>query len=805
MPNRFFHTFLLILSIVTVSCSSNEMVETQQVGFMQFAFSSVPADSTLTLTVSSADGAYSHTWPDASQFSSTELFLVGEYKAEAYAGTPGCEGFDCPFYYGSAQFDVKHLQQTMVDIDCSLMQAMMSVIFSQAPGSPYSINDVTIHTSGHAYITVPSEEKRPAYVMPGETEIYLSLTDSDGHSVNLVTGMTVSTVSAENYTVEINEDSHGAITVRCGTESLTIDIDPALFTSPAPSVTPIGFIPGSTLHVTEGYPAPLQIAMHAESAAPLSALRLTINGFDSKATDYHIDIDLMSEAGSLKGLKLDLPDSSTADIDFTGLIETYQIDRSVNVTFTLQAIDILGRISDPLQLNVAIESVDFTLVYKSGAEIGVDIATIKLQLNVSKVEPDDFKVFTDTGTQLEITSTEWDATTRELTINFKVPKGTATVPVVIYFLDVAKLNVDIERSSPDFEFKIDPFARRARITISAGTPEIIDMVTRHAHINVNGADVAVTQRDPVYGLLEISGLQPSTRYTLSLWVIDHEFTATSQFITESAMQVPSGDFEDVSDKYRYKHLPSGGEYSATRFAIFNQQNFTDISVSWPQKHWASINDKTFCTGAANHNTWFMQPSAAIDFSQSASGSKSMMLKSVGWSLNGEDIPPSVQSNYGFVPYNTNQPATTNVSAGRAFLGSYSFNMATMTEIYNEGLPFASRPSSLDGFFKYLPDVTQVSDNGKIVIELVNDKVSPEILVGRGEYTFSTAPDFRSFNTPLIYYVYNTPVTRLKIMIMSSVPTASGPAGDEGVPVTANLRSATFEGSTLWIDNLSFSY
>lgn len=800
-----YHTFLFVISILAASCSSNDMVETQQVGFMRFAFSSVPADSTVTLTVTSADGAYSHTWPDASLFSTTELFLTGDYTAEAYSGIPGSEGYECPFYYGSARFDVKHLQQTEVDIDCSLMQAMMSVSFTQASGAPYTLKDATVHTSGHGYISVGHDEKRPAYVMPGETEIYVSLADGEGRTVNLAAGLSVKTMSNQSYMFEINEDSDGTITVKCGRESRTIEIGPEIFSTSAPTVTPIGFTPGTTLHVTEGYPAPEQIAMHVVASAPLAALRLTINGFDTKATDYHIDIDLISEAENLKGLKFDMPDQSTADIDFTGLLETYQIDLSVNVTFTLQAIDILGRMSDPLELDAAIESVDFTLVYKSGAEIGVDTAIIKLLLNVSKAEPGDFTIFTESGTPLDINSAEWDAATRELTINFNVPSGTATVPVVIYFLNVSKLKVDIERSSPDFELSIDPFAKSARITVTAATPEIVDMVTRHAHITVNDAEVAVTKRDPASGLLEISGLQPSTRYTLSLWVIDHEFTATRQFITESAPQVPSGDFEEVTEKYKYKRLPSGGEYSATRFAIFNQQNFTDISVSWPNKHWASINDKTFCTGVANHNTWYMQPSAAIDFTQSASGSKSMMVRSVGWSPDGEEILPSVQPNYGFLPYNTNQPSTTFVSAGRAFLGSYSFSLATMTETYSEGLPFSSRPSSLDGFFKYLPDVTEVGDNGKITVELVNDTATPEILVGSGEFLFTTAPDFRSFNVPLQYYVYHTPVTRLRVMIMSSVPTSSGPSGDQGVPVTADLRTAAFSGSTLWIDNLSFSY
>lgn len=805
MRNSIISTFLTLLAILAVSCSNEESVDTQRVGFIQFTFSSVPADSTVTLTLASADGAYSHTWPDASKFSPIELFFAGEYKAEAYAGVPGSEGFDCPFYYGSTQFEVMHMKQTQVNIDCRLMQAMVEVETRQAAGAAYSLGGVTIHTSGHAYITISPDEKRPAYVMPGETEVYLHVTDAASRSINLVTGFSVSTLSSQSYNIEIEEESDGVITLRCGNESKTIEINTDIFDSPAPAITSSGFSQDTTLHIIEGYPSAEPIKMHVESSAPLSALRLTIDGFDTKATDYHIDIDLMSEADRLKGMIFDMPTDLSADIDFTGLLETYQIDRSVNVTFTLQAIDILGRMSEPLALNVAIESVDFTLIYKSGAEIGVDKASIKLLLNVSQVQAHDFTLTTDSGTPLEITSTDWDTAARELTLNFNVPPGTATVPVKVYFLGVEKLRIDIERSSPTFDIVVDAFAKRARITVKGENQEIIEMVTRNARVNVNNKAVAVTMRDPVNGLLEISGLEPATRYDLSLWVIEKEFTATATFVTEQAQQIASADFEDVEEIFKYKHLPSGGEYSATRFAIYNQQNFSDVSVYWPKKNWASINNKTLCRNASHHNTWYMQPSAAIDFTQSASGSKSIMIRSVGWSLHGEPIPPSVQPNNDFVPYNTNRPSDINISAGRLFLGSYSFDPSSMSETYVEGLAFASRPSSLDGFFKYLPDVTEVGDNGKIVVELLNDSGSDTILVGRGEYLFATAPDFRSFNVPINYYIYNTPVTRIKIMIMSSVPASSGPSGDTGVPVTANLETASFVGSTLWIDDISFSY
>lgn len=232
----------------------------------------------------------------------------------------------------------------------------------------------------------------------------------------------------------------------------------------------------------------------------------------------------------------------------------------------------------------------------------------------------------------------------------------------------------------------------------------------------------------------------------------------------------------------------------------------DVDVYWPKKHWANTNEKTFCRNAAQHNTWYMQPSAATDYEYFISGSKSIRISSVGWSLNGLPIEPFVQSMGNFLPYNPNCPVKDNVSAGYLFLGDYSFDAKTSTEVFNEGLNFGSRPSSLNGYFKFAADVNNPWDKGMVKAEVINvDASGKETVLASSSMEFSNAPDFRSFNLPFDYKVFFLPATKIKVRFCSSSLAVGGALSDALVPVSVDLKNSRFIGSQLWIDNLSLSY
>lgn len=56
------------------------------------------------------------------------------------------------------------------------------------------------------------------------------------------------------------------------------------------------------------------------------------------------------------------------------------------------------------------------------------------------------------------------------------------------------------------------------------------------------------------------------------------------------------------------------------------------------------------------------------------------------------------------------------SAGRLFLGNYTYDHNTNTELYEEGIEFTSRPSALSFTYKYEP---YGSDKGYVKVVLEN--------------------------------------------------------------------------------------
>jgi hypothetical protein len=277
-----------------------------------------------------------------------------------------------------------------------------------------------------------------------------------------------------------------------------------------------------------------------------------------------------------------------------------------------------------------------------------------------------------------------------------------------------------------------------------------------------------------------------------------------KFTTESDEQIPEGDFEDWEQLINYKQLPQGGKYSSTELSIVNRQNYVDIDVKWPKKYWASINAKTFNKQSTCHNSWYMQPSSVIIY-EPQSGYKAICITSVGWDHDGEAIADYVQKHGESLPYSNVVPKVSHRSAGRLFLGSYTYNISTGTETFNEGYAFSSRPSSLNGFYKYTPDETNQSDRGYVEIEIINISNGTETVIASGRAELQSTTDYKAFNVPLTYKFYNLKASRLKIMFASTTATGTQDYEDSHVPVTAHPEKGVLSGSSLWIDNLSFTY
>ena len=129
----------------------------------------------------------------------------------------------------------------------------------------------------------------------------------------------------------------------------------------------------------------------------------------------------------------------------------------------------------------------------------------------------------------------------------------------------------------------------------------------------------------------------------------------------------------------------------------------------------------------------------------------------------------------------------------------------MTETYNEGLPFASRPTSLNGFYQYRPAAANPADRGLVEIELFGEENGREVVIASAKTRLSPATGYAAFNIPLSYNRFGIKATRIKVMFSSS-DTPTGIATESiNVKTDDDPVSATSIGSRLKLDNITLAY
>lgn len=811
------YTLALVIAASTMAvlcaCSSNDTQSISGYGWITMrtqvvATPDVPLSEPLSLTISTIDGAYSGTWDEADKLSPYETFQSGEYTATLLSGHPGAEGYGCPCYAGMANFMVTNGHSTPVSIQCSLQQVPVYVDISGS-ASDFTVEGVTMHTSGFGYNEVETASAEPLLIMPGRTFCYMQLRNTEGKTATISMSAALITRAAEPTGIDIAIDDN-KITLSSGAYAEEFVVTPDIWSGSAPAITAHGFQSGLPISLIEGYPSTQPLVMDIVSDLPLHSATLTLKGSYLSDQDIPADCSLLDVPRNLleMGLIVDKISDRELKVDFTRFIENLNVDFNDQLEFSVEAIDAACRVSDVCVLKFTILSVDLQLLSVTPAVLGENYTTVTANLSVDNVESGDFTIFVDTDTgkqQVDIETLRVDSDTKTFTVGFFVPEGIDPVKVEAYYMDNPKMQFEIPRRVPDFSINIDAFAHSAVITVGTDDANAARAITTYANIYANGLLTTIVSRDQEKKQLKVIGLKPACQYDMVVEVIPDQFAAAGKTITEADAAVPMGDFEDFEFTYDLKKVPSGGTYSSASFPIYTNQNFTDFAGTWVTKYWASVNDKTLCKEAKHYNTWYIQPSADLDFSEYASGLKSVHLMSVGWSLDGQDIPPYMQAPGQRIPYSANVPARDHTSAGKLFLGSYAFDASTCTETYNQGIAFSSRPSSLNGFYKYLPDINHDTDVGLVVIELVNDKGVEPQTIAHAEMKLGAAPDFVSFNVPLEYTIPNLKATRLRIMFATSDKAGSIEDEDAAVPVSADIEKAIFAGSQLWIDNLSFSY
>lgn len=778
-----------------------------------------PATGSVSLTMTSQDGEYSHTWEDASRFQQGQFYIAGLYKLQAGSGNPLHEGFDHPAFSGEIEVQVDEGRPTDAVLRLSLANALVRVSYTESVLSEFESVTASLHTPGGLYHAYPSDETRMLCLNPGLTEVILDVTLSDGRSVTFVayTGLDTHETTLYDITVDCVATSQGPeITVETPAGSHSTLMSERFINAEAPLVRQ-SWTEGDVLYLPEGNTPSQPYSIEIESTTPLSTLILSVLSRSLYEQGMPYETDLLhltpGQADVLRDLGLTCSLTATGGvIRLDGLLGNlvYLDETSAMSSFSVMATSSDGRSSQPVSLYVRTSPVDIEVVKTYPVTMCIDIAHIEVRCDESG--------FMD-HVEIETLSADGDWTKIEplaieplddglYSLSFGVGEGSEPMSARILYCDEIRSTFTLYRTMPPFSIEVDPFATMAAVRIVSPDEALLETITSKARIYINGSEAPIYHSVPENGILSVIGLTPSTAYefkaTLMSGVENPEFSPAVTVVTEGTPQLPNADFEDRAEGVKYKNLPSGGRYSQTVVEIFNWQHFTTFDQEVP-KQWANTNAKTFAMASDNHNTWYMQPSVALTRQNVFSQSFAVELTSVAFDPHGKPIPDYTQTGTPYLDYSPIEPDIAYRAAGKLFLGRYVFDPTTVQESYVEGMEWNSRPASLNGYYCYYPVETDRSDCGLVTVEVLGAGEDGETVIASGSKRLTLAMSYTAFSVPLNYEKFGVKATRIKVMFSSSAHVGTIEEETARVRTVSNPVSATSIGGKLWIDNITLAY
>ncbi len=787
-----------------------------------------PDVNLFSLHLTKGDGSYDHTWGSISDFPASQQFAAGDYTMEAIYGSADEEGFDKPYYYGYAKFTIYGDETTDVAITASLASTMVSMEYTEAFKNYFTEYSTKLHSPGGAYIDFAKDEARAAYLKPGDISMEMTVKKSNGITSTFEPTAINNALAQTHYhiTFDVNQGEVGnaqlVITFDSTTETepIIIDLSDELLTAPAPTIKPTGYDNETTISVLEGDNAPHPLTALLTANAGIKAVTLTTNSASLIAANWPAEIDLIAATEAQKTLLSNLGLSvkglwgnvdKMGIVDFTNVIKNLRVvNGESNHTFTIQIKDKFTKVCEtPITLTVQAPTIQFSIANPTeDVEIGQYSLTAAITYNGSNFADKVKLMSIDAyGAWRQCNITNIAQSGNIYTVTFTAHDASqATKLKAVYNNGLKETNTIIYRRKAVSVLSENTWATKAYITINPDDPECLNYVNNaEVYLKSTSDYVKVTpaSRNTTNRQIEIQGLTAGTQYTVKL-VLNGTNSNEVIFTTESAVGVPNGDFETLAQTINIPSINQGGEYTLTAINVDARQNKVSYEISEPTG-WASVNSKT-CNASANpQNTWFVVPSTR-NTTASQSGSNAMQLQNVAWDLAGSvpsrDVgtkPNSTQY------YNHKTPsAFANRSAGKLFLGSYSFNATSNAETYNEGVSFSTRPSALKGYFTYTLDANDGSEKGIVTVTLLNGTT----VIGTGSATLGAVSSFTQFSIPITYSVTNKKATSLRIMIASSNHASTNQSNETSAIKTTNhcerYRQESV-GATLVVDNLSFSY
>ena len=814
-----------------------------------------PDVSEFALKLVSSDGSFSRAWDSLADFDPATKIPVGAYTMSAFYGDIDTEGFEKPFYLGETPVAVRDRENSSVEINCTLANVKVTVEYSDAFKKYFADYSTTIHSTGGEYIEFSKTETRAAYVKPGKITIQTHLKKQNGIESTFEPAAIPNAAARQHYKIklDISDNNAGEAQLNISfdetteTQPIKIDISDEVMVAPAPSFLLSGFESGVPVEAKEfNYPADKNVNISLTAKGGLAGCTLTTSSRSLESKGWPQEIDLLNmsqeQAETLHRLGLKIKGFSETGskmgfIDFTELFTHLQIIESNDQhLFSISAKDMHGKVSEsPVSLSVKNLPLTFSLQEPEAVFVGSSSAIVPILYDGTDANLIKFSYLNAEGHKVNCASSVLSS--KENLYQIKISVKAANEPVKVEASlsgGLKTTTASIPVLTPEFSItaeEYDIWAKKATVKLTATDPQYQEAVNRYAVLFANSSgqwiQASSTHKDNIY---TISGLFPDTRYqikgTCNSQQKNVNYHGNCTIHTEAAAGVPNGDFENLAQTINISDMNQGGKWSPT-VGNPTYQSKCSFNVSEPVG-WASVNAKTSNTSATNQMSWFVCPSTyntTLSWTGTVpgipifggggtdtpdiyknltaqNGSNAMVVRNVAWDENGTTPPAHYKTRGSAYYYSENVPSIANRSAGKLFLGTYSYS--GNSESYNEGAAFSSRPSILKGWYKYTPDNKDGSETGVISVTLLNGKT----VLASGTINLTAASDYTEFTVPLVYNVTDKKANLLKIMITSSNHAPYSQSEETATKKTTDYYSryeSNTRGATLTIDNLNFIY
>lgn len=799
-------------------------------------FFQVPQPSDFKIQILGTNGAVVKTWDSYASMPSQVRLTQGSYTMKATYG-PEHEGgiIGEPRFGAAVDFAVSLNEATPVSLKCTMADVMITAEYTEGFKNYFKDYKLTFY-AGNELLEFPKDETKAAFFSPGNITSVLSLTMPDGSTGSYTPSSLSNAKAAEHYKFKFDVGTSGAGGAQLiisfdeptTKDPIKVDVDD-IGTVAAPFYTLDGFESGDEFTFTEGevYTAGNLSAL-VTARARIASCKLVTTSPELIAIGWPAEVDLVGISPEMKtkmqgfGLKWteELAGLNMAVIDFKGIAEYMPagFDQEVTNDISVITTDTDGQQSEQLQLLFTVGPPEFTLVPITGA-LAPSIKTNKdatYTINIAKgngkkitfqyYDPDWDRWhpvnWTASGARFKVSGIDWSWQTVKVRAYYgnrysEIDQATKNPSLSATAYNIFTSKAIFRLSGPE---KAEKYFDEDDFSVEISSDNAATWNPTPVDIYIDGAFI--------FG--DVTGLIPGTAYKAKVsWDAGAghgPVTKEVSFTTESQAQLPNSSFESWDEVTWYNHIQKGGRetYTSGLSSAFRDYIYVDFCHSQPTG-WMGVNEKTIPASANPQNTWYMSPSL-LSSTSAQEGSFGAWIRNVAWHNAGEPVKDNTPSP--LIGSNKNQvqpPETFYRSVGKLFLGDYSYDHSTGTETYTYGVPFTSRPSALEGYYRYLP---VGSDTGIAEVILEARSGNRVTTLATGTASLTSNDTYVKFSIPLDYGSSASKATHIRVLFAAS-SNYSDDQSVENETVQTQQHTNDLEwrmlGSWLYIDNLTLVY